>query len=74
MQSVLPITNICGYRMGRYRLDDEKTLWFTKDKLSKGASDKFEEGETWSVRLGCVVGGRGEVKSEGDVSMFAHKY
>lgn len=59
--------------MNRYRLDDEKTLWFTKEKLGKGASDKFQEGETWSLRLGTVVGGKGEVKSEGDVSMYAHK-
>lgn len=60
--------------MSRHRLDDEKTMWFTKEKLKKGSSDKFLEGETWSIRLGAVVGGKGEVKSEGDVTMFAHKY
>lgn len=70
---VLPITNICGYRMSRYRLDDEKTLWFTKEKLNKGTSDKFQEGETWSLRMGTSVGGKGEVKSEGEVTLFAHK-
>jgi len=59
--------------MGRYRLDDEKTLWFTKEKLAKNISDKFQEGETWSIRLGSVVGGKGEVKPEGDVNLFAHK-
>jgi len=52
----------------------KKTLWFTKEKLNKGTSDKFQEGESWSIRMGTVVGGKGEVKSEGDVTMFAHKY
>lgn len=70
---VLPITNLCGYRMGRYRLDDEKTLWFTREKLNKNTSDKFAEGESWSIRLGTCVGGKGEVKNEGDTTIFAHK-
>jgi len=60
--------------MGRYRLDDEKTMWFTKEKLGKSSCDKFGEGESWSFRMGTVVGGKGEVKNEGDVTLFGHKY
>jgi hypothetical protein len=60
--------------MNRYRVDDEKTMWFTKEKLKKGTSDKFLEGESWSIRIGACVGGKGEAKYEGDHTVFAHKY
>lgn len=61
-EKVIPITNLCGYKMSRYRVDEEKTMWFTKEKLNKNTSDKFAEGESWSIRLATCVGGKGEAK------------
>lgn len=48
-------------------------MWFTKEKLNKNTSDKFAEGESWSIRLATCVGGKGEAKYEGENTVFAHK-
>lgn len=44
------------------------------NKINNKNSDKFEENESWSIRLGTSVGGKGEVKTEGNITMFGHKY
>mmetsp|Transcript_98366 Transcript_98366/g.212087 ORF Transcript_98366/g.212087 Transcript_98366/m.212087 type:complete len:82 (+) Transcript_98366:928-1173(+) len=54
-------------------MDDEKSLWFQPDQLKKGVCNKFNTDETWSIRMGTSVGGKGEVKYEGEPSMFVHK-
>lgn len=61
-EAVQPINNLCGYRLSRWNMDDEKSLWFQPDQLKKGVCNKFNAEETWSIRMGTSVGGKGEVK------------
>jgi len=48
-------------------------MFYIKEKLNKGKSDKFEEGESWSIRMATSVGGKGEAKDDGKQTVFAHK-
>jgi len=54
-------------------MDEDKSLYFLKDKIKKSNSDKFAEGETWSIRMASTLGGSGEAKQDGDVTIVANK-